>query len=62
MRSYCESHHNANEVKNSMTLWSCGLIRHVFVQKVEGSNFTTAKNLFQFKSSKNLFAEVRAEE
>ena len=41
---------------------SCGLILHVLYRKVEGSNLTGAKNLFQFKSTKYLFREVRAEE
>ena len=38
--------------KLSRTLWSCGLIRHVLNQKVEGSNLAAAKYLFQFKSTK----------
>ena len=46
----------------SRTPWSCGLIYHVLVWKVEGSNLAAAKNLFQFKSTKNLLAEIRAEE
>ena len=40
---------------------ACGLIRHVLDRKVEGSNLTAAKNLFHFKSTKNIFVEVRAE-
>ena len=34
------------------TPWSGGLIQHVLDWKVEGSNLTAAKNLFQFKSTK----------
>ena len=34
------------------TLWSCGVIGCVIDRKIEGSNLVTAKNLFQFKSTK----------
>ena len=37
----------------SRTPWSCGLICHVIDRKAEGSNLAAAKNLFQFKSTKN---------
>ena len=35
-----------------MTLWSCGLNHHVLDQKVEGSNLTNTKNIFQFNPKK----------
>ena len=45
----------------SRTLWSCGLIHLVVDWMVEGSNLAAAKSFFQFKSTKNIFTEVRAE-
>ena len=41
---------------------TCSCTCHVLDRKVVGSNLAAVKNLFQFKSTKNIFAEVRGEE